>query len=247
MEITNSWVQITYTAGFGALLQNGGNNAIQIAYATSEVNISSVYSLSSRKVEKFPNKTGNFIFARSIRGSTVLNAQEVDFSSTVSSSAVSGSGFIDYNDSSTVATPITLTTDTWTNITNDGLGSFTNKVYSPAGVTDLMNNLGELDFSELPLGSAVLIRNDFSIIPSINNTIVDARYLLGAGASEYALSSTVSTMSHGSGVSYQFALQVNYLYMGDTNTRDNLVKFQLRTSYDSTVINAGSVIHVLGK
>jgi hypothetical protein len=155
-------------------------------------------------------------------------------------------GFIDYNDVSTSNTPINLITDTWTTITNDGSGAFTNKVYGPVGVSDLMNSLGEFDFSELPLGTAVLIRNDYTVVPSVNNTILDARYLLGAGADEYALGSTIATLSNGSGRPYQFALNTSFLYMGDTNTRDNVGRFQLRTSYDATVTNAGSVIHVLG-
>lgn len=155
-------------------------------------------------------------------------------------------GFIDYNDVGTSSSPIALTVDTWTTITNDGSGAFTNKVYGPVGVSDLMTSSGELDFSELPLGTAVLIRNDYTVVPAVNNTILDARYLLGTGAGEYALGSTVATLSHGSGQPYQFALNTSFLYMGDTNTRDNVGRFQLRTSYDATVTNAGSVIHVLG-
>jgi len=155
-------------------------------------------------------------------------------------------GFIDYNDVSTNVSPILLPTDTWTTITNDGAGAFTNKVYGPDGVAELMNSAGEFDFSGLPLGSAILVRNDYTVIPAVNNTILDARYLLGTGVGEYALSSTVATLSHGSGLEYQFALNTSFLYMGDTNTRDNLGRFQLRTSYDATVTNAGSVIYVLG-
>jgi len=40
-------------------------------------------------------------------------------------------GFIDYNDTSTSATPITLVADTWTTIPNDGLGAFSNDSYKP--------------------------------------------------------------------------------------------------------------------
>ena len=35
-------------------------------------------------------------------------------------------GFADYNDAVTTVTPIILTANTWTDIPNDGLGSFTN-------------------------------------------------------------------------------------------------------------------------
>ena len=46
-------------------------------------------------------------------------------------------GFADYNDALTTVTPIVLTANTWTDITNDGLGSFTNLNSLPFGVTQL--------------------------------------------------------------------------------------------------------------
>ena len=50
-------------------------------------------------------------------------------------------GFIDYNDTSTSSTPVTLIADTWTTIPNDGLGAFTNKQFRPIDNTvELMEN-----------------------------------------------------------------------------------------------------------
>ena len=68
-------------------------------------------------------------------------------------------GFMDYNDNSTSTTPITLVADTWTTITNDGLGAFTNKTYKPYGnVTELMNtSTGAIDPTGLDLGDTILI------------------------------------------------------------------------------------------
>ena len=86
-------------------------------------------------------------------------------------------GFIDYNDTSTTTTPLTLLNDVWTNIPNDGLGAFTNKTYAPTGVTELMDtSTGAIDTSELVLGDTILIRNDFQVTPSTNNALLELRY-----------------------------------------------------------------------
>ena len=92
----------------------------------------------------------------------------------------SKNGFIDYNDAATAVTPIALSANTWTTLTNDGLGAFTNKNYPPSGVTELYNTTSqEIDFSELDLGDAVFIRNDFTVTPNTNNTLLEFRYQLG--------------------------------------------------------------------
>ena len=90
-------------------------------------------------------------------------------------------GFIDYNDAGTSTTPISLVSGTWTTVTNDGLGAFTNKNYPPEGVTELMDtSTGAFDPTELSFGDTMLIRNDFTITPSTNNTLVELRYHLGS-------------------------------------------------------------------
>ena len=89
------------------------------------------------------------------------------------SSGSSKGGFIDYNDTATSITPITLPADTWTTITNDGLGVFSNDTYRPDGVTELYDvSTDQVDFSELALGDTVFIRNDFVVTPNSNNTLL---------------------------------------------------------------------------
>ena len=44
-------------------------------------------------------------------------------------------GFANYEDTATLSTPIVLSADTWTNITNDKQGEHTTEVYKPAYVT----------------------------------------------------------------------------------------------------------------
>lgn len=159
---------------------------------------------------------------------------------------VSKNGFIDYNDVGTSNTPIALTGGVWTTITNDGAGAFTNKSYPPSGVTELMDvSTGSFDPTELDFGDTMLIRNDFSITPTTNNSLLELRYQLGSGAGTYTLQKIVGRLDSGSGVAYRFSLEPDQIYMGDSNTRDNPITLQLRLSGNGTVVNAGSAITVV--
>jgi len=152
-------------------------------------------------------------------------------------------GFIDYNDTTG---DVSLTADTWTTIPNNGLGSFTNKTYKPDGVTELMNtSTGAIDTSELALGDTIIIRNDFTVNPHNNNTLLEFRYQLGTGGSIYTLETIIARLDAGSGTNYRFSLKPDLIYMGDTNTKDNPIVLQVRLSSAGTLNNAGSVIQLV--
>ena len=162
--------------------------------------------------------------------------------------ALSGSGgFIDYNDTSTSTTPISLVADTWTTIPNDGLGAFTNKTYKPDGnVVELMDNsTGAIDPTGLALGDTILIRNDFTVTPGTNNASLEFRYQLGTGAGSYTLEKRLGRLDEGSGNPYRFSLNPDLIYMGDTNTRNNPITLQVKLSTSGTLVNAGSVIQLI--
>jgi hypothetical protein len=130
-------------------------------------------------------------------------------------------------------------------VPNNGAGSFSNSSYPPAGVTDLLDtSTGYFDTSELDLGDTVLIRNDYEVNPSANNTLVKLRYSLGTGANVYTLEKIVGRLDSGSGIDYRFSLSPDLIYMGDTNTKNNPIKLQIWVSTPSTLTNAGSVIGV---
>lgn len=152
-------------------------------------------------------------------------------------------GFADYNDATTATTPIVLPANTWTTVTNDGAGAFTNLGYLPTGVTRMMDTLtGRFLFDELELGDFVIIRNDFQVIPSTNNSILTQRYVLGAGANQYVLESALARLDAGSSIPYRFSLRPDFIYMGDDNTRLNPITLQVRLDTPGTLINAGSAI-----
>jgi hypothetical protein len=151
-------------------------------------------------------------------------------------------GFIDYNDTSGV---INLTADVWASIPNNGLGAFTNKAYAPQGVTELMNtSTGQIDPTQLDLGDAIFIRNDFTITPAVNNTGIDVRYTLGSGLGAYELPGSAGRLDRGAGIGYRFSKTVDYIYMGDENTRGNFITLQVKCTGAATLVNAGSVIEV---
>ena len=152
-------------------------------------------------------------------------------------------GFIDYNDTTG---SISLTSNTWTTIPNNGLGAFTNKTYKPEGVTELMDvSTGAIDTSELNLGDTILIRNDFVVNPNTNNALLQFRYQLGSGGNAYTLETNIGRLDDGSGKDYRFSLKPDLIYMGDTNTKDNPITIQVKLSANGTLTNAGSVIQLI--
>ena len=155
-------------------------------------------------------------------------------------------GFIDYNDALTASSPIALLADTWTTITNNGLGAFTNKTYKPDGVSELMDvSTGSIDATELSLGDSILIRNDFTITPNTNNASLEFRYQLGGVGNEYTLDKRLGRLDEGSGVGYRFSLNPDLIYMGDSNTKENPISLQVKLSASGSAVNAGSVIQVI--
>ena len=155
-------------------------------------------------------------------------------------------GFADYNDTTTSTTPIVLPANTWTDITNDGAGAFTNLDSLPFGVTTLMDtSTGYIDPRELTIGDSIIIRNDYQILPSVNNSLLKFRYELGTGAGLYQLETIIGRLDSGSGTPYRLALKPDFIYMGDSNTNDNFIKIQVNLENAGTLVNAGSVIQVI--
>tara|TARA_R110002012_G_scaffold62558_1_gene164493 strand:- start:4086 stop:8237 length:4152 start_codon:yes stop_codon:yes gene_type:complete len=150
-------------------------------------------------------------------------------------------GFLDYNDTTG---SIDLVEDVWTDIPNDGAGSFTNKLYKPDDVGEVLDvSTGYLDFSDITLGSQLLIRNDFTVTPGTNNSLLEVRYVLGQGAGEYALKFWSERLDSGSGIGYQRVTSFP-IYMGDNNTKGGVGKLQVKLSTDGSITNAGSYIKI---
>ena len=175
-------------------------------------------------------------------------SKKLGFKTATGGSVADKNGFVDYNDLATATTPINIISDTWTDIPNDTLGAFTNTNYLPDGVTTLINGVnGYLDFSELTLGSDVLIRIDFVINPNTNNSLLETRYILGQGAGEYSLPVRSRRLDSGSGINYSSEKGSFYIYMGDINTLGGVGKLQVRLSTNGVLINNGVAIKIYKK
>jgi len=154
-------------------------------------------------------------------------------------------GFVDYNDASTSSSPVSLSAGVWTDVPNDKLGAFTNTTYTPDGVSTLMDgSTGYLDFSDLTLGSDLLIRIDFEVTPNTNNSLLETRYVLGQGANEYPLPVRSRRLDSGSGIAYASEKGSFYIYMGDSNTLGGVGKLQVKLSTNGTLKNNGVAIKV---
>ena len=155
---------------------------------------------------------------------------------------LSTTGFIDYNDTTG---PVSLTADTWTDVHNNGAGAFSNNTYKPTSINEVLDtSTGYLDFSELTLGSQLIIRHDFEINPNTNNALFQVRYLLGQGANEYPLLFWSERLDNGSGIEYQ-RVPLFTIYMGDNNTQGGVGKLQVKLSTEGSITNAGVYINIL--
>ncbi len=123
-----------------------------------------------------------------------------------------------------------------------------NDTYKPTNVTQLIDtSTGAIDPTELELGDTLIIRNDYQVNPDTNNAQLQFRYVLGSGAGQYTLETTVGRLDDGSGKDYRFSLKPDLIYMGDNNTKDNPIVLQVKLSSNGTLTNAGSVVQVVKK
>jgi hypothetical protein len=244
MIITDSWTQVTTSSGLGAIIQRHSITKVLVAYAAITPTTEHVFSVRTYEAETFHDaQAGEYIWVRAESGSASVTVEEVDI--VVGGASSPNGGFMDYNDTSTTASALVLASDTWTAIPNDGLGAFTNKTYKPNGVTELMNGSGQIDCSELTLGDYILIRNDYTVTPSGNNQILKFRYTLGTGGGSYTLEKSLGRMDEGGSIPYRFSLTVDEIYMGDANSRDNVIGIEVKSSGNATLVNAGTVISVV--
>ena len=150
-------------------------------------------------------------------------------------------GLFDYNDLATQTTPIVVTGGGgFVDLTNDELGSFTNKSYPPDNVTDVWDtNTNRFDFTELSLGSQVHIRLDLEVTNSAPNTQIDIALEAGLGASPYDIQWL--DIFEKTATAHKIVVS-SFLYMGDLNTRDNPAKFKIEADGNCTVKVNGWVV-----
>lgn len=140
-------------------------------------------------------------------------------------------GFANYEDVATLTTPIVLTADTWTNITNDKQGEHTTEVYKPAYVTGSLWNsaTSKIDFSEIPIGKVVLIKVDFQITETANNTVLECQ-MVGGGHTMQILTTEMKYQND----THHYAVS-NMIWVEDAAMQTAGMSIQLKTSKNSEV------------
>ena len=140
-------------------------------------------------------------------------------------------GFANYEDLATITVPIVLTANTWTNLTNDKQGDHTTEVYKPAYVTGSLWNTAasKIDFTEVPIGKVVLLKVDFQIVQTANNTILECQ-IVGGGHSMQVLTTEMKS----SGDDHHYSV-TNMVWVEDAAMQTAGMNVQLRTSNNSQV------------
>lgn len=140
-------------------------------------------------------------------------------------------GFANYEDTATATTPIVLTADTWTTLTNNKQGAHTDENYKPAYITgslwDSANS--KIDFSEAPIGKVVLIKVDFQIVQTANNTVLECQ-MIGGGHSMQLLTTEMKSQDD----DHHYAV-TNMIWIEDAAMQTAGMTVQLKTSNDSQV------------
>ncbi len=143
-------------------------------------------------------------------------------------------GLWDYNDTATATTPILLTpTATFVKLTNDELGTNTNKTYKLDEVTDLWNaSTNQFEFDELSLGDVVDFRFDFTVTTTGANHELEFQMDIGIGdAGNYQV--PVHRENFKSAGTYRIVKMFS-MYMGDITTKNFPAEIQAKSDAGTT-------------
>jgi len=144
-------------------------------------------------------------------------------------------GILDYNDLLTATTPISIPwTSTFTALTNDWAGAFTNKTYAPVGVTDIWSTSNNrFEWTQLKKWDSVYIRLDIEVTVSSVNTEIQCDIFLAEWGSSYNLP-LINTTNFKNTWTYRL-VQLGYVYFWDDNTKNNTAKFKIKADKACTV------------
>ena len=147
-------------------------------------------------------------------------------SSTVGLADLWDFGIFDYRDQATSTTPISVSANTSTIITNDGAASDTYKKLPDTGVTDVYNtSTNSFTFSSLSVGDMLDIRLDLEITTTANNQDFSIDLELGQGGTVYTIPFIVDQNVKAIGATS--VIRYNGIYMKDSNTINNPAQFKI--------------------
>ena len=141
-------------------------------------------------------------------------------------------GWADYNDTATSSTPINLTANTFSQLTNDGLGAQTTEEYS-RGLSFWNSSTNKLDISGTAVGDALLIRVELEVNPNINQSSVEFRLWVEAFGG-FSLPVPLGVLDDGAGAWYRRIIVLPF-YVGSETVRDNPIQCQIKCSSQAQV------------
>ena len=147
-------------------------------------------------------------------------------------------GSFDVADTATTSTPIVIPgTSTFIQLTNDGLGTQTNNLFGPVGITELWDTTNdEFDFTQLKLGDIVHIRADINVITASPNTQVELQ--LEAGIGVFAFSIGWATKFFSSAGTFPL-VRSSFITMQTSTILTGTAQFKLKADKASTCIVNG--------
>lgn len=148
----------------------------------------------------------------------------------------------DYEDTATNSTPIPITSNTYSTLTNDGLGGQTTATYS-GGVNLWDTSSNSLDLSPLSVGDQVFIRADIELNPNVNLVKADFRFWFEAFGG-FELGVPLGSLDEGAGVWYRRIISLP-IYAGSDEVRTNPIRFQAKLGSDGSARVNGWYIGVV--
>ena len=155
------------------------------------------------------------------------------------------SGVYNYSDAETAGTPIAISADTWTLLTNDGAGADTVTTYGIATIPNIFNTVTDVfDFSSLALGDSVDVRTDLTVTTTSPNQEVELEIFAAIGSgNDYTIPLVTPIIFKTAGEHKLIAF--NGGFIGETSTRDNPANIQIKSDASASVVVNGWYIRVI--
>lgn len=150
-------------------------------------------------------------------------------------------GFADYDHGG--GTQAYTTGSGYVKVLNDATGTQTNETYLPSGVATLYDATNsQLDFSDLPDGSRVMIRFTMNVTTTSANQRIRTRLSLAIGGTTPYQIQLDDSIVKTAGVT---ALgETTFIYVVNDNTRNNPAQFEFSSDGDATLDVQGWVVDV---
>lgn len=130
-------------------------------------------------------------------------------------------GWVDYNDTATQSSPLSVLPNTPKKLTNDTLGQYTNKAYESKYITDIWNPVtNQFDFNDLQIGDTVDARVELDLTTTTNNQTARIEFKFGVGdPSAYTIVAS-SPFEYKATDTYRIHAITSF-YIGNELTRSN--------------------------